>query len=124
MVTLYMAPDVEISIGTAPSGLLQGDLQPMYRGPQGWREFWELWTDAWDDYQIAPQEIIDLGDRLVVFTRQVGRGKGSGIKVEQSWVNVSTYRRGRVAQMMFFPNESDASAALGIDITRRPGADT
>jgi hypothetical protein len=39
--------------------------------------------EAIDDYRVTPEEFIDAGgDRVLVLSREGGRGKGSGAEVQ------------------------------------------
>ena len=40
------------------------------------------WLEAWDDYSSIPEEILEgTGETVLVFARESGRGKDSGIDV-------------------------------------------
>src|SRR5437870_404523 len=40
-------------------------------------------NEAFDDYRMVPEEFIDAGgDQVLVFSREGGRGKGSGAEVQ------------------------------------------
>ena len=51
------------------------------------------WPDQWDDYQLEIVQIVDAGSHVAVKTHQSGRGKGSGVAVEDEYLV-----RGRVPQ--------------------------
>jgi ketosteroid isomerase-like protein len=56
----------------------------VFRGRQGIRDYFDTLGDVFDDMQIEIEEITDVSeDRLVVELRVSGRGKGSGVNVEQ-----------------------------------------
>ena len=40
------------------------------------------WKSEWDDCELIPEEMVDMGDRLVATVRYRVRGRGSGIEVE------------------------------------------
>jgi hypothetical protein len=44
--------------------------------------FFEQIFQIFDESDFIPEEIIDVGDRIVVVHRFVGRGQGSGVPVE------------------------------------------
>ena len=75
-------PDVEIHVSPAILGL--GDIEPVYRGREGYRQFYRDWLPAWGGgFQFKPQELIDLGDdRLVALVKADFRGQGSGVGLE------------------------------------------
>ena len=56
----------------------------------------ERWLEPWEEFQFEAEELIDAGDQVVVTYRQRGRGKGSGIEVENTLAAVATMRDGKV----------------------------
>jgi ketosteroid isomerase-like protein len=48
-------------------------------GPEGVREFFVRWLEAWETYTAEAEELIDAGDQVVVVHHEWGRGKGSGV---------------------------------------------
>ena len=44
--------------------LLPPDMETVYRGHDGYRRFWRLWLDAFEDIRWDPEEILDFGDKL------------------------------------------------------------
>src|SRR4051812_42600656 len=71
-----MSPDPST---LAESILLSGT----YRGYDGYVSFFRECLSAWGDYRMEPREVIDLGDRFVVFDRIVSVGAGSGAPLDQ-----------------------------------------
>ena len=76
-------PNVEIQAPSAFLGI--GDIEAVYRGHEGYRQFYRDWLPAWgDSFQFEPRELIDLGDgRLVALVEINVRGQGSGIGFER-----------------------------------------
>jgi ketosteroid isomerase-like protein len=54
-------------------------------------------------------ELIDAGDKVVVIMRLVGDGQRGELTA-----NVTTFRDGRVVEMVHYPDPDDARAAAGI----------
>jgi ketosteroid isomerase-like protein len=87
-----------------------------FHGPEGVRGFLETWSDAFDEFQIVPEEAIDAGDRVMVMALVRGRGKDSGGLVETpSFAHIWTFRDGMVVDMEMFPNRAEGLAELGMD---------
>ena len=62
--------------------------------------------------RFEPLELVDAGERVVVSERLVGKGKGSGVEVAQSWGAIWTVRDGRVVRMeLGYPDREAALAA-------------
>jgi ketosteroid isomerase-like protein len=68
------------------------DVAPM-RGHERMRRYWnELW-ETWDGIRLDPIEVFDVGDgRYVVDVRLWGKGRRSGVEVDQRFAFVYTIR--------------------------------
>ena len=68
------------------------DVAPM-RGHQNMRRYWgELW-ETWGGLRLDPLEVFDVGDgRYVVDVRLWGKGKRSGVEVDQRFAYLYTLR--------------------------------
>jgi ketosteroid isomerase-like protein len=97
-----------------PSGeLLPPDLEPTFDGHDGYLRLWRYWLDAFEDIRWDPEEILDLGDRLLVTTQQRGHGSGSGVAVSEQVFQLFTFRRGLVVRQEDFLDHSKALKAAG-----------
>ena len=64
----------------------------VFRGRQGTRDYFATLGEVFDDMRVEIEEITEAGeDRLVVVVRVTGRGKGSGVNVEQRNGQVWTF---------------------------------
>ena len=87
----------------------------VFRGRQGIRDYFDTLGDVFDDMRIEIEEITDVGeDRLVVELRVSGRGKGSGVNVEQRNGQVWTILDSKVARIDSYMNSTDAFEAAGL----------
>src|SRR6478752_5682429 len=77
------------------------DLAEPHFGHEGVERYMDKLNEAFDDYHMASEEFIDAGeDRVLVFSREGGRGKGSGAEVEtQLTAHLWTLRNGRAIRM-------------------------
>jgi ketosteroid isomerase-like protein len=71
------------------------------------RGLWESWGPA-----AEVEELVDLGDRLLVRWCYVTRGQHSGIEGEFRTSALSTYREGRVILLEYFFEHERALEAL------------
>ena len=73
-------------------------------------------NEAFDDYRMAPEEFIDAGeDRVLVFSREGGRGKGSGAEFRRDLTaHLWTLRNGKAIRMQSLLERSDALEAAGL----------
>src|SRR5919107_3234331 len=71
----------------------------------------QTWADAWSEWQIELNEYLDAGDRVLVRGMQRGRGKGTGVLVEQPLCLVYMLRDGKVVEVRAFFNDGQALEA-------------
>jgi ketosteroid isomerase-like protein len=65
----------------------------VFRGSGGVAEAMRDWSGTFEDWRMEIEEIVDAGDCVFVETHDVGRGKGSGIPIEQTAYQVVTLRK-------------------------------
>jgi uncharacterized protein len=97
---------------TSGSDLL---LATVYRGHEGIERFFSDWLSTWDEFEIEHLEWIDAGESVVVSFRQRGRGKGSGVLIEQDFFGVYDLEGGRVKRYRAFASRDVALQAAGLD---------
>jgi uncharacterized protein len=84
--------------------------------PRGHKEvanYLRGWFESWERYVPRPQEFIDAGDQVVAVVRQVGRGRLSGVEVEQRFAQLWTLRDRKIVRMEMYPNREAALEAAG-----------
>jgi hypothetical protein len=69
------------------------------------------------------QEIVDLGDRLLISSRYIVRGQHSGVEGEQQVFQINTYREGLVILFEYFLEREHALAALEMQTSADLGLD-
>ena len=74
-----------------------------------WRGLWESWGP---DAHV--EEVVDLGDRLLVRWRFIVRGQHSGVEGEQRISAIQTYREGRVILVEYFLQHEQALEVAGL----------
>jgi ketosteroid isomerase-like protein len=105
----FLAPDVE-QHGTA-GGVEEGRI---LRGADAIRRDYETVEDTWEEHRVEPQEIIDAGERVVVFTREYQRGKTSGLESEIETAVVFELLDGRIVRAQGFMDRDAALRAAGV----------
>jgi ketosteroid isomerase-like protein len=85
------------------------------RGPGAAMRFFEQIDETMEELQLEPQEFIDAGDHVVTRLRHHGRGKVSGVVInEELYHQVATFRDGRIVRMEYFAGWDEALAAAGL----------
>jgi ketosteroid isomerase-like protein len=100
----YLAPDVVYEVGQELPARRPDELLAM----------WKRWEAEWERIELIPEEYIDAGDQVVVAVRYSGRGRASGIELEDRSFEVHTVRDGKVARKRDFKTRSEALEAAGL----------
>jgi ketosteroid isomerase-like protein len=100
----YLAPDVVWEVGQELPA----------HGPDAVREVWRRWDAEWEELETTIEEIVDAGDKLVVVVRYRGRGRISGVEVNDLQHEVHTLRDGLCIRKIEFPTRAEALAAAGV----------
>ena len=82
--------------------------QQVYSGPEGANQFNAEWADAWDDWHLEVEDLIDAGERVVAIVNQRGRSKATGIPVDMRFAQVWTLRDGQGVRMQMFASVEEA----------------
>jgi len=94
-----------------------------YHGPDGVARFMRGFLESWTRYTIAAEDFSEVGDSVVVATRQHGIGRDSGIAGGPSQqTHVWTFRGGVVIRFEAFPNRTEALEAVGLSAHDAPAA--
>jgi hypothetical protein len=71
-------PEIEFVIADGPSAFSTKGLARM-------AEQWRTWLEAWEGFRMEADEFRELsGDRVLVLHRYSGRGKTSGVDLDQT----------------------------------------
>jgi hypothetical protein len=74
---------------------------------------------AWEGYRVEVEEYRELDDeRVLVLTRRLGRGKASGVDLEQmrsKGADLIHIRDGKVTRLVTYFERDRALADLGLD---------
>jgi ketosteroid isomerase-like protein len=84
------------------------------RGFEDVRDAFVTWFEAFERVDFDIENILESGGEVVVFMRIRGRGRGSGLVVEQRIPSVWTVHGGRIVRVRGYRNEADALEAAGL----------
>jgi len=103
------APDV---VWTDHSGLW-GDWGEA-RGPDGIRDAFLRWHEAFAGIEFDWEEEAHEGDLVIVTYRIRGRGRGSGIEIDEPITVVWRLRDARVVEIRAYTDRAEALAVAGL----------
>jgi uncharacterized protein len=83
-------------------------------GPASVRRMWKRWDSEWEELETVLEEFIDAGDHVVVAVRYRGRGRVSGVEVNDRLFEVHTFRDGQCVRKIDFRERSEALEAAGL----------
>ena len=87
---------------------------PLY-GSDAVRANYARWIEAWEEEpETTVEEVISTGDHVFVIAHFKGRGRGSGVRVEQRLYEVYTLRNGRILRVDEFSDRIEALEAVGL----------
>ena len=77
-------------------------------GPEGFRDTWADWLQAWESYRIYFDEVFEKGDSIVFLTRLRGVTKRDGVEMEQQAAAVFRFEGDQVVEVEFNLDREDA----------------
>ena len=115
----YNRRDFDAAVADFDSGiewvLPEGQSSDSCQGPGAIIRFWEGLDETFDELELRPQEFVDAGDHVATRLRHYGRGKRSGVVIdEELYHQVATFRDGRIVRMEYFADWGQALAATGL----------
>jgi ketosteroid isomerase-like protein len=93
--------------------------QPLIEGRQtldreGFERFMREFLDQWEGFAMEAEELVDLGDTILVTERQRATGKSSGIEIDQIFYVVWRFRDGLVSAVRWETDLTAAREATGL----------
>ena len=105
-VLAWLAPDVEI--------FSQEDLPNpgRFRGRDGYLSWVVNWLDAWETFEVEPEDFVPVGEHHVVIpARQRVVGKGSGVEVRMTVCYMLEIHAGVTTRLHFYGDREQAMEA-------------
>jgi uncharacterized protein len=66
------------------------------------------WLSEWEEWRAVAEEYLEFGDHVVVLACYRGRGRGSGVEINQQGAHVFELRDGKVVRMEIFASREKA----------------
>jgi ketosteroid isomerase-like protein len=94
----------------------RGAIDPgTYEGVDQANAFLARWIEAFEDWSMEIEELLDFGDQVVAVVRQYGKGKHGGPDVEMRFAQVWTFRPdGLIARADMYADRNEALEAAGL----------
>jgi ketosteroid isomerase-like protein len=88
-----------------------------FRGLDQTTQFFDAYSEVYADFRVEAEEILDLGDQVLVVERHAARGlMGSGVPtwVHNSFARIITFKDDKVWRSKEYPTRAEALAAVGL----------
>jgi ketosteroid isomerase-like protein len=106
-----LPPDFE----TIPGPELVGfGFDPVYHGRAGRLCLQRQWVAELGEFQNEPEEVLDLGDRVLLLGRMKGIGASSGLAFDSEVAYLITFSAGRMIREQNFRSHAQALEAAGL----------
>ena len=90
------------------------EIAGMERGGTGRSDRLLRWLSTWEHWRTEPEEFLANGDHVVALVRYIGRGKGSGVEVDDPGAHVWELRDGRPVRLVIYSDRARALEEAGI----------
>jgi ketosteroid isomerase-like protein len=77
-------------------------------------EFNTRFLDQWERLTMEAKKIRAVGDTVIVRVAQRGKGKASGVEVEDTFFTLLTFRGQKIVRMENVRDEGEARKAVGL----------
>jgi ketosteroid isomerase-like protein len=85
-----------------------------YHGRDGFLTLFATVNEGFSDVRYTPEELTDVGDRVLVEVRRTGRGRASGAQVEERQFHVWDMVAGRAARFRVYLDRNQALESAGL----------
>jgi ketosteroid isomerase-like protein len=102
-------PEIEFAFAGGPE-------PDSWKGLAGMAQGYGEWLRAWEGFRAEPEEYLELdSERILVLVRNSGRGRTSGVELEQrSVANLFHLRGAKVTRVVVYLDRGLAFADLGL----------
>jgi ketosteroid isomerase-like protein len=108
------SPDVEVRFMT-PGDSGVGVMEQEFRGVDGLRQGWGVWMEAWEEFRVSVEEVLDTGDgQILVLASAVARMRGTGAGLPQEVAQLCRVVDGRINEVGFYLDQRQARRDAGL----------
>jgi uncharacterized protein (TIGR02246 family) len=83
-------------------------------GRERMRASLESLLEAWESYRLELERVEDIGDRVLLIVREVGRGRASGVEIDSRWGYVLTVADGLIVRVEAYRDGEEALRVTGV----------
>jgi ketosteroid isomerase-like protein len=109
----------------AVEALLEGRVAPdyelhplyfdrVYKGADAIQQLLADISETWEDYRQEVEEIVDLGEHLLVLARMTARGAGGGVPIDERIAMLLRFQGETLVWSKSFSSKSEALEAVGL----------
>jgi ketosteroid isomerase-like protein len=109
--SLIYHPDIVLDV---PQQLVGLGFDRVSHGREERIRFQEKWVAEWGQFAFVPEEVIDLGDRVLVVGRIKGSGLASGAGFDEEWADLFTLSGGLAIREQAFFDHGEGFRAAGL----------
>ena len=103
----YFDPEVVVDV----SRRLEGGIS---HGRDELNKMISEWVGTFDEWREEIAEILDRGSQVYVLAVQHGRGKGSGVEVEERYALIYEVEGDKITRMTMYGEPAEALEAVGL----------
>jgi ketosteroid isomerase-like protein len=85
-----------------------------FKGPEGFIEGWRDFLATFETFTNVIQEVLPVGDKVVVLNKLKGTTATAGVPMEQEGAGVFTFADGQLTRAEFYLDRAGALKAAGI----------
>jgi ketosteroid isomerase-like protein len=103
-----ITPDLEIDLSRRVFN------SETYRGLDGLVRLNEQLREVWAEWDVTPERVVAVGERVVSIETVRGRGRGSGLETSGRYASIWTFVNGRVTRIEVGLEPAEALRAVGL----------
>jgi ketosteroid isomerase-like protein len=105
--------DPEVEINNAAGWVIETD----YHGYAGLRRWWEDLAEAFDDFGLELDEVIEIDEERVLTTQRfVGHFRSTDIEFDGPWASILWVREGKIVRAQGHLSKRRAMRAAGLAV--------
>jgi ketosteroid isomerase-like protein len=90
------------------------DQDRVFRGREAVLAYWQEIGDTWESQTYEPERVIEAGDLVVVFWREVARSERSDLEVRTDTAGLVRIREGKIVEIRGYMDRDEALEEAGI----------